>query len=580
MHLAALLFLFVLVSFGLAWPLTSRLTLAPVEKLLANVLLSLTGTWLVAWAVYVTSAPVAALWILPIAAAIGLTWKRRDFLLTVRVFEVRSLLSTQTLLTGGCLCWLALVASYSGGGWSGDWLEHWERARFFVDRGPHDQLFIGVYPLTSRPPLVNVVVGAFLALTRVDFAFYQVATTLFASLVFLPAAALARRWAGERNATPATAVLAALLLANPLFIQNATFPWTKLQAAFFILTALYFFCRSRDRGSPLSCAVLFAVALAGGLVAHYSAGPYAVALGVAWLIWPEPKEKRTTGPAALVGALLLAAWFGWAVATYGMRGTFLTNTSVTDAAPTAGGQLTNVLLNVRDTLVPWFLRPFDRGLISQTSPWGLWRDYFFQAYQLNLLLAFGCVAWLVILQELFAARRAARAQPFPEAPANSLSAGFWTWFIGAVAVLAVVTHGARDHWGLTHISLQGFVLLGLAFLAARWSQLSRGWRTLIVIGGAIDFIAGVVLQFLVQNYALDRWLTPTRGPVEVIRSYNAQAAGNAYAMARRGLETFGEILAVSPALLLFLSVVILMLAVARVWIIRRASSHPPEPSGD
>jgi 4-amino-4-deoxy-L-arabinose transferase-like glycosyltransferase len=39
---------------------------------------------------------------------------------------------------------------------------------------------------------------------------------------------------------------AVVLMLNPLFLQNATYPWTKLQAAFFILSGLYFFLRVRD----------------------------------------------------------------------------------------------------------------------------------------------------------------------------------------------------------------------------------------------------------------------------------------------------------------------------------------------
>jgi len=46
-----------------------------------------------------------------------------------------------------------LVRSYSGGEWAGDWYEHYERARFFLERYPLGQKLISVYLLPARPPL-------------------------------------------------------------------------------------------------------------------------------------------------------------------------------------------------------------------------------------------------------------------------------------------------------------------------------------------------------------------------------------------------------------------------------------------
>src|SRR5204862_470951 len=86
-----------------------------------------------------------------------------------------------------------------------------------------------------------------------------------------------------------------------------------------------------------------------------------------------------------------------------------------------------IALNLRDTLVPHFLRSLDTSLIEQRSAWGWWRDWFFQCYQINLPLAFGSVAWLALLRELFRAARTAA----PGARA------FWFWFATAV-VLALL----------------------------------------------------------------------------------------------------------------------------------------------
>ncbi len=461
------------VALGLAWPLAVRLPLTAGERLVASVMLSLLGTFVFAWLVYVFALPSAALFLLVVASVAGLVFERRRLVETWRDADARAMIVGYLLVAGWCVGLLATVASYSGGG-AGDWLEHWERTRFFLERGALGQRFLVIYSLTARPPLVNVVTAALLSLTRGDFAHYQLVSTLLACLVFLPAALLARRFAPAADGARPIALLAALFLVSPLVAENATFAWTKLPTAGLILAALYFFLRARDADAPFAATLLWAMLLAAALLAHYSAGPYAVVLALAWWAspgrWRNAAWWRATGLAAASGALLLALWFGWAVAHYGVGGTFLSNTSVTQAEGYDGSQLVKIALNLRDTLIPTFLRHPNEDLIRQTSVLGQLRDACFNSYQLNLPLAFGCVAWLALARELW---RAGRAAP----PATHR---FWAGFIAGVAFLGIATHGARDEWGLTHICLQALVLLGLAFLAARWSELGRRGRRGVV----------------------------------------------------------------------------------------------------
>jgi hypothetical protein len=57
--------------------------------------------------------------------------------------------------------------------------------------------------------------------------------------------------------------------------------------------------------------------------------------------------------------------------------------------------------------------------------------------------------------------------------------------------------------------------------------LGRGWRSLILAGATLDFIAGIVLHFAVQNHALDRLLVPARDYWSTVASHNPQAMQNA-----------------------------------------------------
>ena len=545
--------LYLVVAFGIAWPLAARLAWPGPEKLLASTALSLLGVFLFAWAIYVCALPKVAFWVLPGVAVLGLVWSRHALRAIWRDAEVRELVGAQLIVMLWCVGWLALVVSYSGGGWTGDWFGHWQRTVFFLEHGPRNILFNGFDPLSSRPPLANIVTGALMAVTKIDFAHYQLATTVLGTLAFLPAALLARHFGSRKS----TALLAVLFMLSPLFVQNATFAWTKLLAAFFTLAAIYYFLRAGEADSR-SAGGWCAATLAAALLTHYSAGPYAVVIAIAWLVrgWARRGEAswwRETAAAIATGAALLATWFGWALTTHGTRGTFLTNTSVTETAPSAGAQLLVSALNLRDTLVPHFLRAVDSGFIAQSSPWGQGRDWFFQLYQLNLFFAFGSTAWFVILILLGRAGW--------ETPAGKRFG--WIGALGATVLLGVGVHGARETWGLTHICLQPLVLAGLALLAAWWDALSRGWRRLIITGAVIDFVLGIALHFGVQSFLLDQWLAPSRTLTQTLATYTPIAQLNLRAKLQNKWAFFGDVFAAQEIAILTLLSLLLALALYR-----------------
>lgn len=534
--------LFPLIVSGPGWWWVARLDANGPTRLLAAVVASLITAWLIAWVTYVTDLPIRALWVVPVFAASGWWLRRREAANILRDPLVRSLLFAQGAVTLACLAWLGLVGSYSGGGWSGDWLEHWERSRFFIQHWPHETRFIGMYTLPARPPLANVLVGLWLALTRVDFALFQFFSTALASLAFLPLAVLAWRWGGRRSVF----VAAALVMMNPLFVQNATFPWTKLPAAFFVLAAVAF-TLVPDRSVAKHDWQLTALALSAGLLTHYSTGPYIIAFLAATVLaqggrWSSGPH-RPFGPGAwLPSALLLGLWFGWSLLVFGFRGTFLSNTTVTDVAAGVGEQAVRIVLNLRDTIVPVLFRSPDLRLIAQDNPWGALRDWLFQHYQLNLLFAFGLTGWLVLGHELV--RIARHSTPSRR--------WFWSTTLTAITFVGVAVHGARDTWGLVHICLQPLVLLGLGFLAARWTMLTPAWRLVLALGASLDFAGGVVLHFLVQLHAAPA-ATADISTLGNVSGFSITALINAMALVQQRLVTFHVAVGLAPAVWLFLA---------------------------
>ncbi|NCY02971.1 MAG: hypothetical protein EBX36_08695, partial [Planctomycetia bacterium] len=531
------------------------------------VCLSLVAIYLFGWLIYTLNLPNELAFGLMPLGLVGLMVCRRRLAADICDPLVRSLLIGQATVLVWNLCWLGVVRSYSGGGWFGDWYGHWQRCQFFLQRPDVNTLFNGVDSLPQRPPLVNVVVADWLAIVGNEFANYQLAMTAWSSLAFLPAAVLAVRAARSvPGGSPERAIslLAVFFMASPMAVQNATFAWTKLPAAVFTLAAVEFFLAARPwvgdgiRGVP---AVLCGVCVAAALLSHYSAAPYAIVLAGVWLASglrtpPRLPWLAATAAAGLAGALLLMTWFGWAIAVYGTNRTFFSNTTATDRAPTLALHAAAVAGNMFDTVVPHFLRSFDRSLIWQQSRWGYVRDWWFSCSQLNLFMTFGCVGWIIVL----AACRGAIPR---------LSAGHsatWITAVGLVILLGIGCHSGRDHWGVAHICLQPLALAGLAFVAGWWPAVAVPFRWLFAVGAMLDLLVGILLHYAVQGFLIDRWLTPGRPLSELVRRYNVVAVDNYTVKSGVGWRFVGDTFAETPAIPFIIAAASLGFA---VWQIRR-----------
>jgi len=543
------------VTIGLSRPIMDRLQLGHSESLVAGSALSLLIAWGVAFGVFVSGAPLLGYWLVPILALAGMALGLRGLRRHAADPAARDLLIGQLIVTLWCVSCLSFVRSYSGGAWLGDWLEHWQRTHFFLRDWPKGRLFFDIYEVPARPPLPNVLTAAFLRVTSADYAHYQLVMTVLCSLAYLPVGLLAGRFGGRQ----AVRVAAAVLLISPLFLQNATYPWTKLQAAFFILCGLYFFLRIRDQDTPPATpGILCALCLGGAVVTHYSAGPYVIVLAAAWIGFGFRRGwdrgfSRTTLCAAAAGACVIAPWFAWSLAQYGWHSTLLSNSSVSMFQKAPGNPLVVMALNLRDSLIPPQVRGFSGTLFRQSSLWGSLRDQAFLVYQLNPLLALGCVGWVVTAREALRAGRAA----------DRRERAFWIAAVAAIVLLSFATYGDRDHYGTGHICLQSLVLLGLAFLSSRWNRLGPPWRTLLIIGWTVDFCLGVALQLAVESFSLDRWLTPSRTLQEVSQTYGVVAQENLSEKIIAHLAYFADIVPTPPALVLALLGAILCMALVR-----------------
>jgi hypothetical protein len=490
------------VSLGPGLLVTRHLRWSPTERLCGAVGASLLFLYLAGFGLYALGAPTSSLWWVSGLGAIATLAAVPELRRLARSRGVREVVVGYAALAAWTLVLVATIRGYSGGGWYGDWFEHYERALFFIDRlDPGTRIL--KYELTARPPLANVVTAHFLAQTSRSFVAYQVVTAVLSVLVFLPSALLVRALGGRRRAL---AILAGLLALNPFFIQNATYPWTKLLSAFFVLLGIGFYLRGwskNDPGRMFACSL----ALAAGCLAHYSAAPFVVGVAAHYcvrLVWATGRRVRVELPAMVVGgAAVLATWFGWSVAVLGMRSTFASNTSVRDSASRTFAE--NVLKiggNILDTLVAHPLKNIiERVANAAHGGLGYVHDYFFLIYQPNLLAAIGLVGGFAAAyvfwrngRELRSLRRAGAA------PARLAEQRvFWWLVVGFGLVLGVGSVGIRSRFGAAHVTLQPLVLLGVVAIAAGWPILSRRWREALLWGAVADFSLGILLHFLAQT---------------------------------------------------------------------------------
>lgn len=490
------------VSLGPGLLVTRHLRWSPTERLCGAVGASLLVLYLAGFGLYAVDAPISSRWWVSGLCAIATLAAFPELRRLARSRGVREVVVGYGALVAWTLVLVATIRGYSGGGWYGDWFEHYQRAVFFIDR-LDPGIRILKYELTARPPLANVVTAHFMAQTSRSFVAYQVVTAFLSVLVFLPSALLVRALGGRRRALT---ILACLLALNPFFVQNATYPWTKLLSAFFVLLGMGFYLRGwskNDPGRMLACAL----ALAAGCLAHYSAGPFVVAVAIhycARLAWTAGRRVRVELPAMAVGgAAVLATWFGWSLAVLGARSTFGSNTSVRDSASRNFTENTlKVGANVLDTIVAHPLRNvIDRVANAAHGGLGYLHDYFFLLYQSNVLAAIGLVGGFAAAYIVWRNGREPGNLTRSGATSSRLAEQrmFWWLVVGLGLALGVGSVGSRHRFGAAHVSLQPLVLLGVVAIAAGWPTLSRRWREALLWGAVVDFSLGILLHCVAQS---------------------------------------------------------------------------------
>jgi len=494
------------------WVLLRRVPLWPLERLCASIGVSLIVLYLASMTFFWTHASRAAYYLAALACFYAAIRARRDWTLVTR--RLRSIASGYAILVLWLLLLLLLIRNYSGGICSIDWLEHYRRAHFFLDPPATIDLTKSIIaedtPMTSRPPLMNAASAFFLALTGDRYEIFQVILSALNLLFWFPLVMMLP-WLGAARKDNRT-ILLLLVMASPMVIWNATWTWTKLFTAFYVILGLAFYLEGWRRVDPARMALAFLFVTAGFL-SHFSAGPYLVFLAVHYVAFLLPRRSQLWGhvsnmPVAPVATAflclaLLATWFGYAALAAGSRFAFGSSTTARAFADSSAGE--SALRIVKNTIYSFVPHPFhlpkqkfeqmlgydmvrtangeNRKLKTENPPppnrLGYLRDYLLSIYGPTFTFAMGSVGGILAVWLVF------HMAPARQRPPNWR---FGCTFAIVTALIGIAAHPSLEEFGVAQICGQPLILLGLGFLASRYLLLPRWLRYAGLVGYAADFV--------------------------------------------------------------------------------------------
>ena len=496
------LLLLAICSFAPGYFLVRRLPWSGLEKLCGSIALSLILLWLAVWGIYVLAPwaqPHAYFGIVAVCCAAGIvSW--RDARALFRAPRVRRALAGYGFLLAWTVLILAIVRDYSGGIWGGDWLEHFQRTLFFLHHFPKDTPIYYNYTLPARPPMMNVLAALYLGLTADRFEIFQLVFTFLNLLLFLPCclaigvvAPVVAPLMAARVRKASILPLAAIFAMNPAVMQNATYTWTKLLTAFFVIFAVCLYLAGWRRRDSMRMIAAF-VALAAGLLVHYSAGPYCVFFALHYLLAvfrTRPNRWRELAAIAVACSILLLAWFGWSAATYGTKATFASNTTLHPIRQYQGNALGKIAGNLYDSIVPIIVQSPDKvHLYDQAYRPAMVRDVAFGIYQANVIFIMGLTGGPLAIWFLIEEFRGGRLR--------GAERWFWLWLIGFSLISGIAVSGERDVFGVGHLTLIPMEALGLTLLSTQFFR-RRPIAFAILAGCAFDFGLGVFFHARIQH---------------------------------------------------------------------------------
>jgi hypothetical protein len=467
-------------SIGPGLLVVGRLRWSPMEKLCAVFSTSFVAVYLASFALFCLNAPVWAYWttsaIFLVAGLAG--WRTARLLVRRRTRRV--LLAWLAVLAWDFLH-LAMVRHYGGGGWSGDWTEHYQRTRYFIHQLPNDYLFLGRQSVPARPPMMNLIAAFFCRQVGLSFQVFSLIFLFLNAWAFLPCCLLMTGL--SRRGARMIPVLAVLFMLTPSIVEGATLTVTKAFAAGLVILGVSYYLRRR--------AMAAAIVLSAAVLAHYSAVPFALAVGLHCFF--TRFGHRALKSAAAAGALL-ATWFVWSIWVFGPRQTIWAGVLTTGAERwSTESNFRRMLYNMFTSIVPHPLHRVANDAFDHLSNWGQINDYYFSMTQQTLPMMAGLVGGVVAVGLLV--KRLLVAHPVMKG-----ARGFWIFYLAFTFIVGICVNADWNDYGCAHITLQSLALMAVTLLAANLIELPAWLLGLVLVGAAVDYALGILLQFDRESY--------------------------------------------------------------------------------
>jgi hypothetical protein len=271
---------------------------------------------------------------------------------------------------------------------------------------------------------------------------------------------------------------------NIPMVRQMIYTMTKGLAAAYVLAGVAVYLKAR-RSFDLRYLSLAFLLLSAGVLAHYSAAPFFLAISldllVLFLLKPDRKKLVSLVAVVLLSSALLLSWIVHSIDFYGIEKAFLSNTTYTESQKlTLLGRISKDLYNLRTTFLPnlnemdlFFKVPLFLKMIFLHD---LVILFYSQSLTGNLGVTFSVfllIFWGGKLKHIPGALKT-KAWDFH-------TMLFWFCFLGIGGAMAIASNGGLMPYGTAHVS---FVPVGALFLLLAWHAARQlpGYKIRLLIG--------------------------------------------------------------------------------------------------
>jgi Dolichyl-phosphate-mannose-protein mannosyltransferase len=398
-----------------------------------------------------------------------------------------------------------VLTQMAGGAWYYDWWMHYDEALIFLGERDLHTVWADTYTIASRNPLYNLAVAAVMALAGSEFWVFQTASAVTNAAVVGALFLVLRDLFGQRAALFG----AGLACLNIWLMHLAWFTWSKSLVALYLLMALHFhLCwlrhsEAREARARLDFAAFWLASILAFLT-HQLAAPFVLVLLVhaAVRAWREGRLAACLRPIRLAGygavaLLLLAPWYGWLIAQFGLDRLIHASPVVAmdPEALTPVRMAQSMMMNAVFSVIPNFGGfPAWPPRFAELYRWVT--GFYFNSATAALTLTQG----LILLTFLVAWLRGQglRRPRGPTLDRTAITAV--ALFALGGALLSLPLHPHLDRWGIVSACLFPSVLI-LLICAAGLISRHGGQRLRQVV------VAGVAIEYLIMFWSHLAWLS-------------------------------------------------------------------------